>query len=111
MNLTMMSYNEAIIMRIITIVTLIFLPATFVSVSLRCTFLRLTYRLPEQTFFSTDIVKYQGQDEDGSFSRTAMFRWLQVTLPLSALTLGIGYAWYLRQTRNLKKKGLYVLPY
>lgn len=32
LNLTYMSYKEAIIMRIITTVTLIYLPATFVSV-------------------------------------------------------------------------------
>jgi len=33
LNLTYMSYNEAIIMRIITVVTIIYLPATFTSVS------------------------------------------------------------------------------
>jgi hypothetical protein len=108
-----MSYKEAIIMRIITIVTLIYLPATFTSVSQNslfhasCTII-LTKR---QTLFSTDIVKYQGQDANGSFSREAMFRWLQVTLPLSAMTLGVGYAWYRYQTVTSKKKGLHVLPY
>ena len=46
-----------------------------------------------QTFFSTDIVKYQDQNQDsanydnGSFSNLAMKRWLQVTIPLTALTL------------------------
>ncbi|KAJ4379240.1 hypothetical protein N0V86_005285 [Didymella sp. IMI 355093] len=111
LNLTIMSYKEAIIMRIITIVTLIFLPATFVSVSPRLGLSMKTLLIWRQTFFSTDIVKYQGQDENGTFSKTAMFRWLQVTLPLSALTLGVGYAWYLYQTKKSKKKGLYVLPY
>ncbi|PVH76552.1 hypothetical protein DL98DRAFT_367039, partial [Cadophora sp. DSE1049] len=63
--------KEAIIVRIITIVTLIYLPATFVS-----------------TFFSTDVVKYQGQEySEGSFSSVAMVRWVQVTLPLTALTI------------------------
>ncbi|KAH8887378.1 hypothetical protein GQ53DRAFT_726202 [Thozetella sp. PMI_491] len=63
--------NEAVVMRIITIVTLIYLPATFVS-----------------TFFSTDIIKYQDTDNDaGSFSYIAMIRWLEVTLPLTFLTL------------------------
>lgn len=64
-----------------------------------------------QTFFSTDIVKYQGQDANGSFSREAMFRWIQVTMPLSAITLGVGYAWYRYQTAKSKKNGMYVLPY
>ncbi|EPE32642.1 hypothetical protein GLAREA_07776 [Glarea lozoyensis ATCC 20868] len=84
------SQREAIAMRIITVVTLLYLPATFVS-----------------TFFSTDIIKYQnpgGGDEStsdlnsqymGSFSQVAMDRWLQVTVPLTILTiLGAGYAFY-----------------
>ncbi|KAF2469602.1 uncharacterized protein BDR25DRAFT_228622 [Lindgomyces ingoldianus] len=94
LKLTWMSYKEAIIMRIITIVTLIYLPATFVS-----------------TFFSTDVVKYGGQDANENFSTEAMFRWLQVTLPLSAVTLGIGFAWYRYQTKKSKEKGMHVLPY
>ena len=46
-----------------------------------------------QTLFSTDIVKYQDQNqssdnyENGSFSTLALERWLQVTIPLTALTL------------------------
>jgi len=67
--------KEAIIVRIITIVTLIYLPATFVS-----------------TFFSTDVVKYQGQEyTEGNFSPVAMLRWMQVTLPLTALTIMFAY--------------------
>ncbi|CAN9275664.1 unnamed protein product [Alternaria alternata] len=71
--------REAVVMRIITIVTLIYLPATFVS-----------------TFFSTDVIKYQDQDQspsqssdfqNQSFSSLALKRWLQVTIPLTALTL------------------------
>ncbi|KAF4871696.1 Serine/threonine-protein kinase mph1 [Colletotrichum siamense] len=57
--------REAIMVRIVTIVTLIYLPATFVS-----------------TFFSTDIIKYQGQDSpQGNFSPVAMERWLQILEP------------------------------
>lgn len=67
--------NEAIIVRIITIVTLIYLPATFVS-----------------TFFSTDVIKYQGQNSPaGNFSSTAMIRWVEVTLPLTLLTIIFAY--------------------
>ncbi|KAK8077666.1 hypothetical protein PG996_003836 [Apiospora saccharicola] len=62
--------REQTMMLIITIVTLVYLPATFVS-----------------TFFSTDIIKYQGADSpSGSYSETAMMRWLQVTIPLTFLT-------------------------
>ncbi|KAI8273262.1 hypothetical protein K4K56_002154 [Colletotrichum sp. SAR 10_98] len=67
--------KEAILVRIVTIVTLIYLPATFVS-----------------TFFSTDIIKYQDSDSPkGTFSPIAMERWLQVTLPLTSLTLLVAY--------------------
>ncbi|KUI62025.1 hypothetical protein VP1G_09152 [Cytospora mali] len=67
--------NEAIVVRIITIVTLIYLPATFTS-----------------TFFSTDIIKYQGQNSPaGKFSQIAMNRWLEVTIPLSFLTIIVAY--------------------
>uniref|UniRef100_L2FL98 CorA-like transporter domain-containing protein n=1 Tax=Colletotrichum fructicola (strain Nara gc5) TaxID=1213859 RepID=L2FL98_COLFN len=65
---------ETIAVRIVTIVTLIYLPATFSS-----------------TLFSTDIIKYQ---EGESFSSLALYRFLQVTIPLMVLTfLGAG-AWF-----------------
>ncbi|KAH7390459.1 hypothetical protein BKA66DRAFT_568404 [Pyrenochaeta sp. MPI-SDFR-AT-0127] len=87
--------KEAVVMRIITIVTLLYLPATFVS-----------------TFFSTDVVKYQDQDgnnasPDGSFSALALRRWLQVTLPLTALTL-FG-AWSTYQIYDTSRGNLTVL--
>ncbi|CAN8100306.1 unnamed protein product [Discula destructiva] len=66
--------NEAIVVRIITIVTLLYLPATFVS-----------------SFFSTDVVKYQAQGPGGSFSQLALNRWLQVTVPLTVATVLLSY--------------------
>ncbi|KAI2466330.1 hypothetical protein F4781DRAFT_406063 [Annulohypoxylon bovei var. microspora] len=78
--------QEQIFMLVITIVTLIFLPATFVS-----------------TFFSTDIVKYQGSESPGgSFSATAMHRWLEVTIPLTVLTCGV--AWLARRWTLTKRR-------
>ena len=68
--------RETIVVRIITVVTLMYLPATFVS-----------------TLFSTDIVKYQDDNyPQGKFSNTAMNRWLEVTLPLTCATLLIAWA-------------------
>ncbi|KAF2265369.1 hypothetical protein CC78DRAFT_599817 [Lojkania enalia] len=80
--------REALGMRIITIVTLLFLPATFVS-----------------TFFGTDVIKYQKQREEmpgeGSFSALALKRWLQVTIPLTVFTLLLAWITYrLEQTRR-----------
>jgi hypothetical protein len=46
-----------------------------------------------QTFFSTDVVKYQNStDPNGTTSMVALQRWLEVTLPLTFATLAIGYA-------------------
>ncbi|KAI9776788.1 MAG: hypothetical protein M1816_005082 [Peltula sp. TS41687] len=98
-----MSQKEAIIMRIITVVTLIYLPATFLS-----------------TFFSTDVIKYQSSNDaggnssildqsktfKGSFSETALFRWLQVTVPLTALTLLVGFVFFKIADRNRKREWL-----
>jgi len=89
----LMSQKEAIAMRIITVVTLIFLPATFVS-----------------TFFSTDVVKYQNQNNGGglagSFSQTAMLRWLEVALPLTVVTLIVGYICFRWADKHRKREWL-----
>jgi len=93
--LTEMAQKEAISMRVITVVTLIYLPATFVS-----------------TFFSTDVVKYQNQAGnrdgpqssqivDGNFSKLALMRWLQVTLPLTAITVAVVYYYFRKARRHL----------
>ncbi|CAO1606007.1 hypothetical protein XANCAGTX0491_009506 [Xanthoria calcicola] len=66
------SQKEAIIMRIITAVTLVYLPGTFVS-----------------TLFSTDVIRFPENRE--TFSPTALFRWLQVTFPLTILTLIVAF--------------------
>lgn len=113
-----LSRKEAVAMRIITVVTLIYLPATFVSVSL----LLLPKELPRidypKTLFSTDIVKYQDQGNGGtidslgkayvSFSSLALSRWFEVTLPLTAITLGLGY-WAFKMAEK-KRRGFEILP-
>lgn len=88
--MTKRSIEEAITMRIITVVTLIFLPATFVS-----------------TFFSTDVVKYQpggdGETYHTQYSSLAMNRWLQVTLPLMLVTFVGALGLFLRARRPLQE--------
>ena len=97
-------------MRIITIVTLVYLPATFVSVS--SVYLPTVHRITQahslsimQTFFSTDVVKFQQQGVEAnggsSFSPIAMQRWLQVTLPLTVVTLFLAWVTYrIAETRK-----------
>ncbi|KAL5371663.1 hypothetical protein DPSP01_014099 [Paraphaeosphaeria sporulosa] len=87
-DLTTMSYREAIIMKVIAGGTFIFLPATFVS-----------------TFFSTDVVKYQGSSSGkGDFSWEAMRIWLAVTVPLTVATFVIGFlVFYLADERRKRR--------
>jgi hypothetical protein len=46
-----------------------------------------------QTFFSTDVIKYQDQNQDsanyenGAFSSLALKQWLQVTISLTTVTV------------------------
>ena len=90
--MTSVAQRDAVVMKIITFIALIYLPATFVS-----------------TFFSTDIIKYQNQNEFGrslytsSFSKLALERWLEITLPLTVITLSTAW-WYFK--REEKKKHL-----
>ncbi|KAI3539966.1 hypothetical protein CABS03_02369 [Colletotrichum abscissum] len=78
------SAMEAIAVRIVTIVTLIYLPATFSS-----------------TFFSTDVVKYQ---QGEIFSQIALDRFLQVTLPLMFMTFVPAGIWFWIEWRRRTKK-------
>lgn len=108
-----LSQKEAIAMRIVTVVTLIYLPATFVSVSLSLFPSKSPLADPPKTLFSTDIVKYQDQGNGGtvdplgnayvSFSSLALVRWIQVTLPLTALTLALGYCAFKMADRKRKR--------
>jgi hypothetical protein len=111
-NIGVLAQKEAIAVRIITVLTLIYLPATFVSVSPHKCFLKWQIAKQPKTFFSTDVVKYQNQNQGtsqdtqasySSFSEIAMFRWLQVALPLTAATLvlgWLGYKWAERRQRE-----------
>ncbi|KAK5456971.1 hypothetical protein LTS15_004751 [Exophiala xenobiotica] len=88
--MTSVAQRDAIVMRIITFIALIYLPATFVS-----------------TFFSTDIIKYQNQNAFGhsfytsSYSKLALERWLQITLPLTAITLAVAWWFFTREKKRL----------
>ncbi|OQV07953.1 hypothetical protein CLAIMM_12305 [Cladophialophora immunda] len=79
-DLTFKTTLETVLMRIITVVTVFFLPATFVS-----------------TLMSTDIVHFTPQDfkiTSGSTSLGAVKLFLCLTLSLMAATFGSGFALY-----------------
>ncbi|KIW18136.1 hypothetical protein PV08_02424 [Exophiala spinifera] len=72
MQLSQTSVRESFFMRIVTVVTLLYLPATFVS-----------------TLFSREIIRYEENSDEMSsrFSYAAFWRWIQIGLPLTTFTL------------------------
>ncbi|KAL2277093.1 hypothetical protein FJTKL_00228 [Diaporthe vaccinii] len=80
------SQKETIAMRIITAITLLYLPPTFVC-----------------TFFGTDVIKYQDNGKGSVyFSIEALKSFLYVTVPLWVITVAVVY--YLNKTET-KRRG------
>ena len=95
--------KETIFMRIITVVTLLFLPGTFVAVSHLHLVESLINKLTRQTLMSTDIVKWQNDNDLISrFSWQALVMYLGITLPIMAFTLWVAF-WYRRREQNRLK--------
>jgi hypothetical protein len=68
-----------------------------------------------KTFFSTDVVQYQNnnnsnnnsapggnQRNSSSFSLLALERWLEVTLPLTLITLVLAYYFFKRSVKKVR---------
>jgi len=110
--------QETVSMRIITLVTLFFLPGTFISVS----YLTLLYKLVSkvsfpgpiflhrltvdgQTIMSTDIIKFQ--DSQKIFSLGALQLYLAITLPMMALTFVAWWIvyWYVNRRQDSQDFG------
>ena len=73
--------------------------------------------IQHKTFFSTDVIQYQnnnnsnnnnnstlgGDQKNGaSFSLLALERWLEVTLPLTLITLVLAYYFFKRSVKKVK---------
>ena len=108
--LGILAQREAVAVRIITIVSLIYLPCSVVSVSPVLLILQSIANLV-QSVFSTDIVKFQTGTigiYHTSFSWLALQRWIEVTLPLTLLTLTLGFFGYqfekARQAKDLDRE-------
>lgn len=104
--MTQQMKQEAIFMRIITLVTLFFLPGTFVSVSNQKW---LEFAVTDdslQTLMSTDIIKWQTPTPEGSekvVSRGAIEIFVAITLPFMFLTFSAAIGFY-RWTKSREKK-------
>lgn len=89
--------KETVAMKIVTLVTLLFLPATFVSVSFpprkRC----FISDLSNQTLMSTDIVKFTTDDTPDKphkvFSLGALQLFFAVCVPLMIVTCAGWWLW------------------
>ncbi|RDW74883.1 hypothetical protein BP6252_06025 [Coleophoma cylindrospora] len=108
--------QEAVSMRIITLVTLFFLPGTFISVSssLMSFCLWKQYRglshgrmlKSGQTIMSTDIVKFQSTNGGPGpivFQRDALSLYLYVTIPLMVVTFTTWWGLYRCEQYKAKK--------
>lgn len=93
---------DAVAMKVITVITLVYLPMTFVS-----------------TFFSTDVVKYQPDDSSGpstsgagsdmatsreQLSTLALKRFFAISIPLMVVTFLCALGWYRWETHRIKKR-------
>lgn len=114
--------HETIAMRVITVVTLLYLPPTFVSVSRpppspqpprryqtvrRAPGIEASILTSCQTLFSTDIVKYQGDSgpfDTAMYSWRALQSWLEVSLPLMLVTLAATFGWVWYDGRKIQAK-------
>lgn len=98
--------KDTITMTIISWVTIIFLPATFISVSSKISIAGLISQL-QQTLMSTDIVKFTTDEVNTKphmlFSSGALKLFFAVALPLTAFTLLTLMVWRLR-THYIQKR-------
>lgn len=82
--------QETVSMRIITLVTLFFLPGTFIGVMLLCLCSFSSADPLLQTFMSTDIVKFETNNEK-HFQSNGLWLYLEICLPLMMVTF---IAWF-----------------
>jgi hypothetical protein len=105
--------QETVSMKIITLVTLFFLPGTFISVSQAQTYFKTIRQYPNrlltmkfrylQTIMSTDILQFSSNQEE--FSPKALQIYLAVTIPFMALTFGAWRVLYVLSKRREENRG------
>jgi len=102
--------QETVSMRVITLVTLFFLPGTFISVS-HTPDLSLSQRpfhqlIPAlQTIMSTDIIKFPTTVESGTVFQLGAFQlYMAITVPMMALTFASWWIVYWFVNRRQESK-------
>lgn len=96
--------KETIFMRIITVVTLFFLPGTFVAVSRLYNYNEMA-ALISQTLMSTDIVKFQNDNKlIHRFSWQALVMYIGLTGLLMGITIWAAFSYRRKAQRALRAK-------
>jgi hypothetical protein len=93
---------EAANMRIITLVTLFFLPGTFVSVSIAYQAVEALKLIKEQTLMSTPIVHYP--DDQRIINHDALMLFLAMALPLLVITVVVWLVLYWHKKRTEERE-------
>jgi hypothetical protein len=94
--------HETIFMRIVTLVTLFFLPGTFVAVRRLCSSSRVVRnKLMTQTLMSTDILTFQSNGElMHKFSWLALVVYLAITVPIMLVTFYAAFRYFDREKKK-----------
>ena len=102
--------KETVSMKVITVVTLFFLPGTFISVgaSLPASHIYQQADLTTKTLMSTDIIRFQTGASDEPkrvYSSQALELFLEISLPLMAVTFLVWLIWNHYQNGRWSEKG------
>jgi hypothetical protein len=101
--------QETVSMRIITLVTLFFLPGTFISVSLYLSSVVVLTNPSCKTIMSTDIVQFQTDSNGKSqkvFQLGALQLFLTICLPMMVTTFAAWYGvyWWVDRNEEVKRR-------
>ena len=108
--------QETVSMKVVTYVTLFFLPGTFVSVSSCCSYLGMggADMFSPQTLMSTDIIKYS-LDNNGAFTRQfslgCLKIYLCVTVPMMIATFLASWIFRVCENRTFRRREKELLGY
>lgn len=95
--------KETMMMRVIAVLTILFLPGTFISVSQQALWTASANK--SQTLMSTDIVKHDPDTRNliiGRFSPGALWLYIALTLPLTTVTMLAYVAVYKRVSHAMR---------
>ena len=103
LNLTKETVDDSTSVRIVTFVTLIYLPASFVAVSTGIMYLNTKLTCTMQSLFGMNFFTFETAQESGFQVSAQFWIFLILSLPLTLLTVG---AWFIIMRKKNKKRAL-----